>query len=354
VRALRRLSVDPAWEAFNFNFLEREAATAGAVRAALLTPPAMAPTRLVVARDPAELLSTRGAKRGGAASGDDASGDEEPDEDVDSGPAEEPDEGLLGSPPRAASPTEAAKLWWALLSEVPVDARLVLVISQELPATNALLKAAGQAKSGVEVIRCLEATPRTAEAWVRKLTAELGGSIDSDAAQTLVLRSGWDLTILAREIEKLLTYVGASSTGGASRIATRDVLEAATPCAETSVFDMVDHLGSRRPLPAILGLRRLIEQGEPPLRLMAMIVRQVRLVFLTREMLEAGAGVRDIEERLKLPTWVVRNYLSQARNFTRPQLVRMMRSLARLDIDIKTGRQDAGSALEFFLLHQCS
>ena len=348
MRALRRLSVDPALEAFNFNFLEREGATAGAVRAALLTPPAMAPTRLVVARDPAELLSTRGAKRGGAASGDDASGDEELDEDVDSGPAEEPDEGLLGSPPRAASPTEAAKLWWALLSEVPADARLVLVISQELPATNALLKAAGQAKSGVEVIRCLEATPRTAEAWVRKLTAEMGGSIDSDAAQTLVLRSGWDLTILAREIEKLLTYVGAA------RIAARDVLEAATPCAETSVFDMVDHLGSRRPLPAILGLRRLIEQGEPPLRLMAMVVRQVRLVFLTREMLEAGASVRDIEERLKLPTWVVRNYLSQARNFTRPQLVRMMRGLARLDIDIKTGRQDAGSALEFFLLHQCS
>jgi len=81
-----------------------------------------------------------------------------------------------------------------------------------------------------------------------------------------------------------------------------------------------------------------------------MVTRQVRLVLLAREMLAGGAPVRDIEARLRLPTWVVRNYMAQARNYSREQLIDMMRVLARIDLDVKTGRQDPATALELFIL----
>lgn len=243
---------------------------------------------------------------------------------------------------------ETVRQWSALLEAVPPGACLVLTLSRDLPSASPLLKTAATLRPAADVIRCLPATTKSAETWVRKLAAELGVSVDQEASQALVMRSGTSLDVLEREVEKLVAYVG----GDSHRITARDVGEAATPSAEASVFEMVDHIGSRHPYQAVAKLRRLIEQGEPPLRLMAMVTRQVRLVLITREMVESGATVRDIEGRLGLPTWVVRSYLAQARNFTRAQLVRAMRSLGRLDLDIKTGRRDPAMGLELFILQQ--
>ncbi len=378
VRAIRRLTLDQALEAFNYTFLEHEAATAAVVRSAVLTLPMMADCRLVVVRDPAELLPARPGRRRG---GDQA--DEEPDDGEVSRGGPSPETGRVSvveipapatdgtgsvsfadsagtseTPP--ASPGEIAQRWSALLEDVPPQSRLVLTLSWELPESSPLLRAAAKLKPAADVIRCLPAAPRSAETWVRKMVTEMGGAIDSDAAQALVMRSGSSLAILEGEVRKLLAYAAAPGTGPGTgsgvgpvtRVTARDVHEVATPSAEASVFEMVDHLGNRRPYQAVSKMRRLVEQGEAPLGLMAMVTRQVRLVFLAREMLAIGAPVRDIEKRLGLPTFIVRNYLVQARNFDRPQLIRMMRSLGRMDLDVKTGRQDPVEALELFILQQ--
>ncbi len=338
-RAIRRHVLDPAFEAFNYTFLEHQAATAGAVREVVLTPPMLASRRLVVVRDPAELLSARSGRKPEAEGEDGEDGSEE-------GPAALP-AADAGDPPDAPPLTasELVKNWCALLPEVSQEVCLVVTLGWDLGDGHALLKTATKLDPPADIIRCLPATPRSAETWVRKMASELGAEIDSDASQALVLRSGSDLILLEGEIKKLLSYVGSRS-----RVTAEDVLEAATPSAEASVFELVDHIGSRHPYQAVAKLRRLLEQGEAPLRLMAMIVRQVRLVFITREMLASGAPMRDIEGRLGLPTWVARSYLAQARNFDRPQLARMMRSLADMDLAIKTGRQDAAVALELFVL----
>lgn len=331
----------------------------------------------MVARDPAE-LTVGGRPRTASGSSGGGSGDTSGEEAPEPGPSratfpeDDPPDRAAPSPgigpDQPVSRAEAARDWAALLEEVPADARLVVAVSQDLPASSPLLKAALKLEPAVAVVRCLEATPKSAEVWVRKIASDLGGEIDPEASQALVLRSGSNLAILERELEKLVAYAGSPEAGrggeaGAEpgpgrtarpRITRRDVLEAATPCAEASVFEMVDHLGNRRPSQAVMTLRRLIEQGEAPLGLMGMVTRQVRLIFIAREMMVEGASVRDVEERLKLPTWVVRSYLAQSRNFTREQLSRMMRTLGRLDLDVKTGRQEPGAGLELFILQQCS
>ncbi len=341
MRAIRRLVVEPVFEAFNYSFLEHEGAAASTVRSALLTLPMMAASRLVVVRDPAELQLSRGGRRPRADQPEEGEEEDSPaagEADAAGGPDSSPE-------PPPLSPSENVQRWAALLADVPPESRLVLTLGWELPETSPLLKAASKLTPPADIIRCFPATPKSAETWVRKMVSEQGGSIDAQASQALVLRSGSSLLILDQEIRKLLAYAG-------DRITIAHVLEAATPSAEASVFEMVDHVGNRRPYQAVQKLRRLIEQGESPLGLMAMVTRQVRLVFITREMLAAGSSVRDVEKRLGLPTWVVANYLSQARNFDRPQLVAMMRSLGRMDLDVKTGRQDPAEALELFILRQ--
>ncbi len=353
---IRRLALDPSTEAWNYTFADQEAATLANVRAAVLTPPVMSARRLVVARNPAELAASPKEPGPGAGDGDEGGEAEAgvaPRADAPVAPrADAPDSGPAETPRRAAAeaqrpgPAEAAKNWAALLPQVPPETCLVLALGWDLAPTNALLRAATELEPQAAVIRCLPATAKSAEVWVRNITEAHGGTISREAAQALVLRSGTDLSILEREIEKLIVYVGGREIEAA------DVAEAATPSAEASVFELVDHLGSRRPYQAVTKLRRLLEQGEPPLRLMAMVTRQVRLIFITKELLDSGGSVKTIEDRLKLPTWVVRGYLAQARNHSRKELSAMMRSLSRLDLDVKTGRQDAATGLELFILAQ--
>lgn len=344
LRAIRRRVVDPAWEAFSYSYFEHAGATAGAVRGAVLTPTMMAGSRLVVVRDPDELVGSRRTAAGASTTGDDRSSSDSDDGEADPGDGETgvSGDGTGGS---GASRAESARQWAALLGEVPDDCNLVVSLSRDLAASSPLLKAAAQLEPMADAIRCLPATPKSAEVWVRKLVADEGGDIEPTASQSLVLRSGADLSVLEREVEKLVAYAGPGR-----KITDADVLVAATPSAEASVFDLVDLIGNRRTYEAVVKLRRLLEQGEPALRLMAMVVRQVRLVFLTRELVEAKTPLRDIEARLKLPTWVVRGYLAQARNFTREQLLAMMRALSAMDLEIKTGRREAAAALELFIL----
>jgi len=331
VRAIRGRTLTSDLEAFNYTFLEHDGATPGAAMAAVLTPPMMADHRLVVVRDPAGLAEGR---RGPARVADQAGSADD---------GELPEGEDSDRPPGAAA--DSPREWASVLQAVPAGTRFVLSISRELPTAGPVLKSAAALSPAADVIRCFTATAKSAESWVRRMTAEGGGSIDAGASQALVARSGTSLAILEKEIEKLLAY-----TGDTARIKTEDVLAAATPSAEASVFELVDHIGSRRPFQAVLKLRRLIEQGELPLRLMAMVVRQVRVIFITREMLTEGANLKEVEERLRLPTWVVRGYLTQAKNFNRSQLTEMMRNLHRIDLDIKTGRQEPEAALEIFIL----
>jgi len=272
IRAVRRHVVDPVMEAFNFTSFENEGATLDAVRGAVLTPPVMAGRRLVVVRDPVDLATGGSRTSAGRRDDEDGSG-ESGDEDNDSGAGDDAaagDDHGTGST-RPLTRAERTRRWASLFEEVGPDCHLLLALSRDLPGSNRLLKVAGKLDPPADIIRCFPATAKSAEVWVRKLAEALGASIDSGASQALVMRSGDDLTVLEREVEKLLAYVGDKE-----RITIDDVMAVATASAEANVFELVDLIGNRRAYPAVLKLRRLLEQGEPALRLMAMVVRQVR------------------------------------------------------------------------------
>jgi len=117
---------------------------------------------------------------------------------------------------------------------------------------------------------------------------------------------------------------------------------------ETSVFDMVDALGARNGREALRLLHRLLEQDEA-LRLFGMVVRQFRLLLLTRAMLDAGARDTEIASVLKTPPFVVRKLMGQVRNFSLPQLKELYHKLRDIDEAIKTGQTEGDVALDMLV-----
>ncbi len=103
------------------------------------------------------------------------------------------------------------------------------------------------------------------------------------AVQALVERCGLDAQRLTNEVEKLIAYVGERE-----EIDTDDVRHMVAATAELSVFDLVDAVARREARHAIDQLQRLLGQGADPFMILAMLIRQVRLLLQARWLLDAG------------------------------------------------------------------
>jgi len=176
--------------------------------------------------------------------------------------------------------------------------------------------------------------------WIRQQAKESGGEFSHPAAALLGTFVGDDPRLAAQEIEKLLAYVNYQRP-----VEPDDIEYLVAYAGETSVFDMVDALGARSGSEALRLLHRLLEEDDP-LRLFGMVVRQFRLLLLTRELLDAGYREADIASVLKTPGFVVRKLMGQVSTFSLPQLEAIYHQLLEIDEAIKTGQTDGDVALD--------
>ena len=179
--------------------------------------------------------------------------------------------------------------------------------------------------------------------WIQGQAQERGGDFNHQAAALLGTYVGDDPRLAAQEIEKLLAYVNYQRP-----VEPDDIDYLVAYAGETSVFDMVDALGARNGPEAQRLLHRLLEVDDP-LRLFGMIVRQFRLLLLTRELLDAGIQETEIASAIKSHPFVVRKLVRQVRNFSLPHLETIYHKLLDIDEAIKTGKTDGDIALDTFV-----
>ncbi len=295
---------DPTTAALNTTLFEAKSATLPEVRAACGMMPFLADTRLIIVEGWLSKLMGKG---------EEASADESP---------------------KSSKETLAALADW--VTRLPSTARLVLAERRDLPEKNAFFKAvAGHA----EVVRCDLPKGEALHAWIRQRAQQWGGTFAPEAARALAEATP-DPRALDQEILKLLTYAGFTRP---VRVADVELL---TPAgSEARIFDMVDAVGQRRAQAAQSHLKKVLDK-EDPLFVLGMIVRQFRLMIQARELLEARSDEAGIAKTLGVHPFAAEKITAQARQFTLPVLEGIYRRLLLVDVDIKTGRMPAETALE--------
>lgn len=232
------------------------------------------------------------------------------------------------------------------LPRLPETTRLVFIEDKPLPARHSMLQLAQQEERGY-VKRFDPPDAKVLPRWIEKRVRKYGGEIEPQAAQQLAAVVGTDLRLLDQEIIKLVTYTQSPTGGQAITIAD---IEAVVPYAQAAVvFDLVDALGRRDGRTAAQTLHRLLDAGEHPLGLLAMIVRQFRLLIQVKELKAERATPRDIAKTLRLHPFPARKLHTQATHFTAAQLEAVYRHLLDTDVAIKTGKIDPEVALDLLV-----
>ena len=229
------------------------------------------------------------------------------------------------------------------LPQLPPTTRLVLVEDHALPTKHPVLQLAKREKQGY-VKRFERPSDRALPQWIRSRAHAHGGSIEPRAAHRLAAVVGAHLRLLDQEIDKLVTYAGSEGT------VTEDDVERLVPYSQDAViFDLVDALGRRDGSTASKTLHRLIDEGEHPLGLLGMIIRQFRLLVQVKALKQDGASPHDIAKSLGIHPFPAGKLYNQATHFTADQLEKVYRHLSEVDLEIKTGRMKAEIALDLLV-----
>jgi DNA polymerase III subunit delta len=167
---------------------------------------------------------------------------------------------------------------------------------------------------------------RRLASWVRNRAGDHGLKLDDKSAWALIDAVGTDLRELDGSLGQLATGVGDGS-----RIDVATVRKAFARLADEPIYAFTDAVGERRMADAMTTLRRLLQQGEPPLVVFGALSNHVRRL-LQAHRLETRKAVGAM---FGMPDWRAERLLKQARSYREEELTGAMRVLADTDVEMK-------------------
>jgi DNA polymerase-3 subunit delta len=181
--------------------------------------------------------------------------------------------------------------------------------------------------------------------WLRERVAAAGIKASKPVLDLLVERVGRDLRRLTGELDKLVTYLGDKK-----ELDENSVMLATSRSIQGDIFALMDAVVYGRASKALFLLKDLLAAGEPPLRILAMMVRQFRLLGQAHELLINGSGAADLSSRLGIHPYAAEKLAAQAKHTDDNRLYRAVELLLQADLDIKRGKIDQVLALETLMV----
>ena len=170
---------------------------------------------------------------------------------------------------------------------------------------------------------------------------DAGKECDARTAEYLIFTVGDDAGLLRTEISKIVSYAGDRPC-----VLSSDVTALATPSIECSVFQMVDAVVTGQNSRALLLLRNQLLSGTDRMVILAMLLRQYRLLQHIKIMQYEKCGTDFIRSALGVPPYAVDQYLRQASGYSGGQIKKAVSICFDTEYAVKSGRMPLEGAVE--------
>ncbi len=181
--------------------------------------------------------------------------------------------------------------------------------------------------------------------WARRTMRRAGKRLDADVAARLIFTVGRDAALLKQEMDKLVSYLGERDT-----VTAEDIDAVCTRSTECTVFQMVDAQVAGKNDEAFGLLKDLLQSGEDRVGILAMLLRQYRILYHMRCLMEERTPQQGQAALLGIPPFAVARTQQQARLFDRERLQRAYDDLMKLEFDLKAGRVSQEGCVENAML----
>jgi DNA polymerase-3 subunit delta len=181
--------------------------------------------------------------------------------------------------------------------------------------------------------------------WIDEHLRSSNVTIQEEAVNLLLQLAGTNLTILANELNKLTLFVGQGGT------ITEETVRMLVPRSlEQNIFVLIEKAVQRKLHEAFRTFYDLLQNNEEPIKILALLANQFRLIYQAKSLAAKGYGQQQIASLLKVHPFRVKMALGQAKLFSIEELMRIMNDLAEADYQMKAGLMDKRLVVELFLM----
>jgi DNA polymerase-3 subunit delta len=184
--------------------------------------------------------------------------------------------------------------------------------------------------------------------WIKNYLSQRKKKISTPALNLLIERVGNNLGEMIGELEKLLIYIGKRN-----EINLEDVESLVGAVKSHTIFELTDAVGKKKEKEALGILSRMMDEGTSATEILYMIVRQFRLLLRTKALLEKKLSLAKISQALVQRPFVVKNLISQSKNFSLEKLIENFGNLLQAEVEIKSSIKTPRMVLELLVLKLC-
>lgn len=185
--------------------------------------------------------------------------------------------------------------------------------------------------------------------FVRAEASSRHHNIEPAAIEALLEAVGDDLAAIDDAMERLSLFVGAGQ-----RIDADAVMTCITRIRVESIWSLVDAIGLKDRRKGVAAAQSLLDDREPPLRLLAMVARQLRIVARMREGLSEGMRPQEAAKRAGAPPFKAGDLTESARRFTADSLGEAFTLIAETDRALKSSKRPPDIIVQEAVLELCA
>ncbi|MGZ5311132.1 MAG: DNA polymerase III subunit delta [Solirubrobacterales bacterium] len=226
------------------------------------------------------------------------------------------------------------------LGSVPPDTTVVLIAHGKPPAP---LKKAVE-KTGGEVLAYDAPRERELPRQLVGQAADLGFTLDLEAARMLVARLGPRSLRLRNELERLALWSG----GG--RVGPEEIQETIADTSEEAIWSLADAIVAGDEAETLRVAESLVAQGEALPRIVYSLAPRLRQALRASRELEAGRSPKDVASGLSMHPYAAKLLVQRVRGRSPADIDRAIRAVADLEVDSRGGSDyEGGVALTLAL-----
>ena len=169
--------------------------------------------------------------------------------------------------------------------------------------------------------------------------------VDGDALNLLLQLTGSHLSTGLKELNKLMLYALDEKV-----INKQMVEELTVKGLEENVFELVEFILQKKTSQSLTLFESLLKQKEEPIKIIALLLSQFRLLLQVKILKEKGYQQGDITKFLKIHPYRVKLAAGQERNFSYQDLSHAFNGLIETDYQLKTGYSQPEVQFELFVL----
>ncbi len=245
----------------------------------------------------------------------------------------------------------------SFVAAFPRESALVLLTLERIAPARRRARPKREDRAAADLVGAVEAAggrveriprlfPDQVPQWIAARAKLAGVPLEPAAVGELASATGPDTDRVEQELAKLSTFAAGRA------VTANDVRTLVPGAIETEVFDLTRAVVKRDARTAVDRLERLLDEGQAPQQILALLLWQFRVVLFASAM-RTNADAERMARAIRSSAGAIARWQGDARRLSRADVVRAYEALYATDLAIKQGRTEPETALMLCVLDLC-